>query len=201
MATLPAIPSFATDEAPSISKLNQMSTAVQFLTTMPIVVSLKRSSTQAVAANTNTPVQWNAEEVDSDGMHSASNASRLTCVTQGYYKFRATIAMTELTSTAYMSVWFQQTTGVNNPAGAGTTVIFGRTSFYSNSDTGVTEYRTANVTSMTPCLYVGDYVEVYCFSSLATSLFFNWFASGNLDNAGFPDGSCCLYGNYVCEGP
>jgi hypothetical protein len=200
MATLPTVPSFAFQEVPTITKLNQVATAVNFVTQIPIVISLKRSSTQAVAASTSVAVQWNVDEVDSDNMHSTvTNPSRLVSQTQGYYKMHATIAVSQTATAAYTSMWFQQTTGSNNPLGSGHTQIFGPSSFLSNTVT--TDFRSCTLSCITPCLYVNDYIECYVFSAVACTLQFQYGSTAFLDSAGFPDGACCLYGYYLMEGP
>jgi hypothetical protein len=200
MATLPTVPSWSANETPTVAKMNQLGTAVNFITQIPIVISLKRSSTQAVSANTNTAVQWNVDEVDTDNMHSTvTNPSRLVSQTQGYYKMHATIAVNGTTTAAYTEMFFQQTTGSNNPLGSGHTQIFGPSSFLSNATAADT--RSCTLSSITPCLYVNDYIECYVNSAVACSLQFQYGSSVFNDNAGFPDGACCLYGYYVCEGP
>lgn len=201
MATLPTPPTFTLNQVPSVAALNQLAGAVNFVTQMPIVVSLKKSATQAVAANTITAVTWNVNETDTDGMQSTSvNPSRLTSKTQGYYKLHATVTANVTATAAYTSVWFQQTTGSNNPLGAGHTQIFGGSASLSGATT--TDFKSFTISAMTPCLYVNDYVEVYFDSSVAVTIQTrSWFGTAVNDSAGFTDGSPCLYGYYCFEGP
>lgn len=200
MATLPTPPTFTANSVPSIATLNQLASAVSFVSQVPIVVSLKLSGTQAVAATTSTAVSWTTEEVDTDNMHSTvSNQSRLTAQTQGYYQVTATVAFTTASSGQIYQVWFQQTTGSNNPAGAGHTVIFGGDA--SVTDASTSDPMGATISSMTPVLYVNDYVEAFIWCSSAATLKQNFGQTGHLDLAGFTDGSSCLYAYYVCEGP
>lgn len=200
MATLPTIPGFSFQEVATTSKLNQLGGAVSFATQVPIVASLKRSSTQSISANTATAVQWNVEEVDSDGMHSNSvNPSRLTCQTQGYYRFHAVASMNVTATAAEYQAWFQQTTGSNNPLGAGLTQTFGADASFSGATT--TDFMSLSIRSLTPCLYVNDYVEVFVKCAAAVTLQYNFAATGNADNAGSADGGSCLYAYYCFEGP
>jgi hypothetical protein len=200
MATLPTFPTYTTDEVPAASKLNQTVTAVAFATKLPILVSLKKTATQAVSASTTTTVTWNVSEVDTDSMHSnVTNNTRITAVTQGYYKFHCTVAVNQTATAAFTSMWLKQTTGVNNPLGAGVTQIFAPDG--TGSTTIATDFRSATLTSISPCLFIGDYVEAFVFSSVACNLQFNFWASGNSDGAGNADGACCLTAYYVCEGP
>src|SRR5487761_954175 len=107
MATLPTVPSFAFQEVPTVAKLNQLASAVSFVTKVPIVISLKKTTTQSVAANTATAVTWNVSETDSDSMHSnTTNPSRLVSQTQGYYKVRASVPLSITTTSANYQVFF-----------------------------------------------------------------------------------------------
>lgn len=199
MATLPTFPSFATQETPTLAKMQQLGYAVQFVTQVPIVISLKRNATQSVAANTATAVQWNVSEVDSDSMHSnVTNPSRLTVVTQGYYTLHACVSLNQVASVEYQA-YFQQTTSTNNPLGSGHTQVFGADASESGTSTG--DFMSIDIAGMTPCLYVGDYVEAYvlCASSCTIQNAYN--ASGHNDQYGFADGGSCLYGYYLTEGP
>lgn len=200
MATLPTVPTFVANEVPSAAKLQQMVTATSFVTQLPIVVSLKKSSTQSVSASTSTAVTWTVSEVDTDGMHSnVTNNTRLTSQTQGYYMFHATLAVNQTTTAAYTSCWLKQTTGANNPLGAGVTQIFAPVS--SQSAVTSTDFRSATCSGISPCLYIGDYVEAFIFSSVACTLQTDFWASGFNDSAGNADGACCLTAYYLCEGP
>lgn len=199
MATLPTIPSFAFQEAPTVTKLNQLSGAVFFVSQTPIVVSLKRSSTQSISAATATAVQWNVSEVDSDSMHSVSvNPSRLVAATQGYYWFHASLAFTIPSAQEYQA-YFQQTTGSGNPLGSGHTQTFGADASLSVSTTS--QVMSLGIRSLSPCLYVGDYVEVVVLAGAACTLKFDYLNSANVDNAGNADGASCLTGYYAYEGP
>lgn len=199
MATLPTVPTFTANSSPSVATLNQLGTAVKFVSQMPIVVSMKLGSNQSISASTSTPLSWGTEEVDSDGMHSAGNPTRFTSATQGYYKFHATVAMNETGTAAYTGCWFKRTTGVNNPLGAGNTIDFGGNTFLSGTTTS--DFRSMTLSSITPCLYVGDYVEVIAWSAVAATIQSGFLNSGNNDSAGFADGASCVYGYYLFEGP
>lgn len=183
-----------------MTKLNQMSTAVRFVSAMPIVISLKRSATQSISAATNTAVQWNVSEVDSDSMHSTtSNNSRIVAQTPGYYKFHSTLSAASASSAVYWAAWYQITTGSNNPGGAGNTSTFARSSFLGDTTSG--DYRSVAISSITPYLYIGDYVEVYVYSGSSTTLQYLLGSSGHLDSQGNGDGTVCLTAYYLFEGP
>jgi hypothetical protein len=201
MATLPTVPVFSFAETPTVVKLNQLSAAVSFVTQMPIVVSCKKNATQSIPITLNTAVLWDVEETDTDNMHSTStNPSRFTCVTQGYYKFHATVTATTTSTAAFTYMWFQQTTGSSNPLGAGHTQMFGVIG--SQSGTTTADFKSYTMNSMTPCLYPGDYIEVYMYSTVAITVpTRSWWGSSNLDQAGFADGSPSLYAYYLFEGP
>ena len=200
MATLPTVPSFTANSVPSVATLNQLSGSVSFVSKIPIVVSLKRSSDQSISANTNTAVQWNVSETDSDGMHSnVTNPSRLTCHTQGYYRIHAVTAMTNIGVVAEYQAWFQQTTGSNNPLGSGITQMFAADASVSNANSA--DQMALSIRSLTPCQYINDYVEVFVNCGNAVSVIHNWRSSGNNDIAGNADGSSCVYAYYCFEGP
>lgn len=199
MATLPTVPSFSFQETPTLAKLQQLAGAVSFVTQFPVAVSLKRSSTQAVAAATATAVQWNVSELDTDSMHSVVvNPSRLTVQTQGYYMLHASAALSIPSAQEYQA-YFQQTTGSGNPLGSGVTQVFGADA--SQSVTSTSDTMSLSIRSITPCLYVGDYVEVFVFAAAACTLQSGYKSSGTLDVAGFGDGASCLTGYYAYEGP
>lgn len=200
MATLPTIPGFSYQEVPTVTKLNQLAGAVSFVTQMPIVASLKRSSTQSITASTSTAVQWNVSEVDSDGMHSNStNPSRLTAQTQGYYRVHAVLTLSQTGTAAEYQGWFQQTTGSNNPAGSGHTIVFSGDA--SLSDATSTDMVSISLRSLTPCLYIGDYIEAYVNTGVSCSLQYNWNNTTHVDAANAADGGSCLYVYYCFEGP
>lgn len=197
MATLPTPPSFAVQETPTLAKMQALAASVSFVSQVPIVVSLKRNATQSVAANTATAVQWNVSEVDSDSMHSnVTNPSRLTAVTQGYYRLHA-VASVSIPSAQTYQAYFQQTTSTNNPLGSGHTQVFG----LSGSLSPASGTMSLAIRSMTPCLYVGDYVEVYVLVTASCTLQYNYEATAQADPAGNADGGSCLYGYYLAEGP
>lgn len=199
MATLPAFPTFAIQETPTLAKLQQLAGAVAFVSQVPIAVSLKRSSTQSVTAATPTAVQWNVSEVDSDGMHSnITNPSRLTAQTQGFYRLHATLALSIPSAQEYQA-YFRQTTSANNPLGSGVTQVFAGSASLSVSTTS--DIASLSIRSLTPCLYVGDYVEVYVFAGASCNLQSGFDNTGVLDFASNGDGASCLTGYYVCEGP
>jgi hypothetical protein len=196
---LPTVPTFGYQSVPTATVLNELAGAVSFVANMPIVISLKLSATQSVAAATPTAVAWNVSEVDSDSMHSTSvNPSRLVAQTQGYYRLHATIAMSNVTSKEYQA-YFRQTTGSSNPLGAGITQVFGGDA--SESSSSGSDTPSIGIRSLTPCLYTGDYVEVMVFAASACTLQYNYGQTGTTDNAGNHDGACCLYGYYAFEGP
>jgi hypothetical protein len=197
MATLPTVPSFPFQSTPSLATLQELAGAAAFVSQMPIVVSLKRNATQSVAANTLTAVQWNVSEVDSDSMHSnVTNPSRLTAQTQGYFRMHACVTVS-VPSTQSYGAFFQQTTGSANPLGSGHTQVFGADGSSSPSSGDIS----LSIRSLTPCLYVGDYVEVYVIASAACTIQWNYEATGHNDTAGNADGGSCLYGYYAFEGP
>lgn len=199
MATLPTVPSFSVGEVPNATKLNQLSGAVSFVSQVPIVVSLKRNATQAITAATATAVQWNVSEVDSDSMHSnVTNPSRLTAQTQGYYWLHSCLAFSIPSAQEYQA-YFQQTTGSNNPLGSGVTQVFGAAASLSVSNTSDT--MCLSIRSLTPCLYVNDYVEVIVFAGASCNLKNDWQKTPTLDTAGNADGASCLTGYYAYEGP
>jgi len=200
MATLPTIPSFSYQETPTLTKMQNLSGAVSFVSGLPIMISLKTNTNQSVAANTATAVQWLVSECDSDSMHSTStNTSRLTAVTQGYYRLHTVLALSFSASKEYQA-YFRQTTGSSNPLGAGVQQTFGGDAGESPASASFSTM-CVGLRSLTPCLYAGDYVEVVVQVAAAVNLVYNFGNTTFTDNAGSADGACCLYGYYDCEGP
>lgn len=196
---LPTVPSFSFQETPTLVKLQQLAGAVSFVSEFPIAVSLKRSSTQSISAAAATAVQWNVEELDTDGMHdNVTNPSRLTCQTQGFYWLHASLALSIPSAQEYQA-YFRQTTGSNNPLGAGVTQVFGGSASQSAATTS--DIISLSIRSLTPCLYVNDYVEAIVFAGASCNLQNAYKNSGVTDTAGNADGASCLTGYYVFEGP
>ncbi len=86
MATIPSPPTFAVLQKLTAALMNtNVRDSVNFLIAPPLCV-VTHSTTQTLTTSTNTPIVFDTEATDTDGMHSTvSNTSRLTAVTAGYY--------------------------------------------------------------------------------------------------------------------
>lgn len=86
MATIPSPPTFTVQQKLTAALMNtNVRDAINFLTAPPLCV-LTHSATQTLTTATVTPIVFDTEATDTDGMHStASNTSRITAVTAGYY--------------------------------------------------------------------------------------------------------------------
>jgi hypothetical protein len=200
MATVPTIPSFTASTVASIASLDQLRQCGNFIGTQQVAVSLKRSTDQTgIVANVATAVAWNVEELDSDGMFSVGNPTRVTVVTRGWYRFHVVLPLPNVATAASTAAYLQVTFGSSNPRGSvGTTCVFGGEY---QSHTVSSDDVSLRASGQSPCiLYPGDYVEAYVQSSVATSVVHNYHNSGNNDLAGFADGSSCLYCFYTGYG-
>jgi hypothetical protein len=79
---------------------------LEFLKSPPRV-KVKRSSTQSISNGSETAVNWNAEDYDSELIHdNASNPSRLVCRTAGTYAIWATPEFTANgTGLRFSQIW------------------------------------------------------------------------------------------------
>lgn len=121
---------------------------VNGLLTKPMVVA-RRTTTITAAANTDTQVTLDAEDYDTDGMHStSSNTARLTATTAGLYlvSFQARLYY------------------------GGSSVNYGRTTIYKNGTATIAARQTILMTGSDACyttvsalvaLAATDYVQTY----------------------------------------
>lgn len=87
MGVVPPTPNFTAGEFPTAAKLNQLQTALNFLLNPPRAqVQLSAAQNHATTA-TYIPVAFDAESVDTDGMHDPVTLNtRLTIQTPGKYQ-------------------------------------------------------------------------------------------------------------------
>lgn len=172
---LPTVPNF-TSGAPSITQLNQLSYAAQFLTvadTLPQWSLFRHSSTQSISASTWTKVAFDHVAVDSDNVWSSPDA---VIKTQGYYKLGASVTM-QLNANAndMYTAAFLHTAGASNPNfTAGTLNYFG----FRGTKLGNTGAAAADNTACIACptqtvCYAGDKLAVVIFLSAAHTLDIN----------------------------
>lgn len=124
MATLPTVPSFATNDS-SLSNLQALAYAVSFLSDMTYSPSwhLYTGSTHTVAANTIITESFPLVAYDNDGLNDGTG---VVIQTQGYYAVEFALDFTVGANTQRTMGWFQHTAGANNPNFTnGTTRIFG----------------------------------------------------------------------------
>lgn len=117
MGTVPTIPSHMSDNtSPSISTLNQLSSAVNFLCNDDVRPTWHtyKVATQSIPVTTWTTVSYGTIAYDSDSM-TAPSGGVITINTQGYYKCEATADF--LTGTTVMNLLgsFLITAGSSNP--------------------------------------------------------------------------------------
>lgn len=84
-AALSTIHNPATGTIPPATWGDHIETLTEFLKSPPRV-KVKRSTTQSIPSGTETLVEWNQEDYDSDAMHdNASSNTRLICKTAGTF--------------------------------------------------------------------------------------------------------------------
>jgi len=88
MTTVPVPRTWAAGEVITSSRLNaNISDVLTFLSSPPIM-QVRATAIQSISNNTQTAILFDAEDVDSSGMHStSSNTSRATAVYPGWYEF------------------------------------------------------------------------------------------------------------------
>lgn len=147
MTAVPTSPNWVSGEVISETKLDSISTVLDYLAAPPLAI-LGRSSNQSISASTYTAVEWNTETYDTVAGHSTvTNTSRYTAVYPGLYKVSAAVPFVANTEAYKLHCYFQHSTG---------TEYFGGALFKSTNATnpGV------NGSAIIP-LNVGEYMEVY----------------------------------------
>lgn len=198
MAAIPPIPAFEAGDW-HLWRLQQLSAAVSFAVRCPVVFHLYKTATQAIAGSpVSLAVSWDAVMADSDGGWAAGNPTRYTAQTPGYFSCDFGVNMnTTVTDNAFAG-YLQVTTGPNNPGGAGNTTVFANR----RDDTGTSATQISlSAGGMSPYLYLGDYIEVFVFSTQNGTISNNWNTSGNNDLNGFPDGGVYFTGALASLGP
>jgi hypothetical protein len=184
---LPTVPTF-TAGAPSITQLNQLSYAAQFLAVddmRPSWTLFRHSSTQSISATTWTKVLFDHVAVDSDSVWSSPDA---VIKTQGYYKLGASITMQTNANTGDMFTGaFLFTAGGSNPHfTTGTTEYFG----FRGSKLGNTGAAAAD---NTVCLACPTQVVCYAGDKLAVAIYLNSGHTLSINNNG-----SYIQGRFAC---
>jgi hypothetical protein len=91
MATVPAEITWVVGQVVTAAQLNaNLRDAINFLISPPLLV-VRQTVAQSIATATWTGMTFDAEDKDSDGMHSTvTNTSRATAQTQGWYHLQET---------------------------------------------------------------------------------------------------------------
>ncbi|HEY9375049.1 hypothetical protein [Streptomyces sp.] len=133
--------------------------AINFMKNRPHAVLRRITSNQAVSSNTNTPIFWNGEDLDTDGGHSnVTNPSRYTVATAGYYQLSAVVVW-GTNSNGYRQIFFAKN-GV-------TTSRYGMIYTFVR---GIGGAQICMSTSVVLGLQAGDYVEVWGYQNTGGSL-------------------------------
>jgi hypothetical protein len=158
MATIPVEITWTTGQVVTAAQLNSnLRDAVNFLLSWP-VCELRQTVAQSVANNTDTPLSMDAEEIDTDNMHSTvTNTSRVTAQTAGRFQLSG--------GTSYAS----NTTGrraasyrLNGAPMLGTQAAI--------TAAGATADVQPTGRTLTTYLNVGDYVELVAYQDSGGSL-------------------------------
>lgn len=178
MVAIPTVPSFVPGDT-SITKLQQLSDAVSFISDNDIRPMFKvyKTATAAITINTWTALPGGTQGYDNDGFFGAGVSFTPIIQTQGYYGFEGCVPLLTTTTAIGQRISFFLTAGANNPnLTAGGTFRFGLRGGNSVSTTG---NDTAQCTSdQCPlALYPGDSVALQVFVDTAVSTNFNANAS------------------------
>lgn len=156
MATVPVPRTWVTGEVVTAAYMNaNVRDAVNYLIAPPLCVA-KQTSAQSLANATSTAITLDAEDKDSDGMHSNSvNPSRLTAVTAGWYSAQTTINFAANATGLRLATFYINGSEV------------GRRTEITN---GGAVFSTAISTAGTMYLAVGDYLESRAWQNSGGSL-------------------------------
>lgn len=117
MATVPAPRTWTVGELLTAAKMNtDVRDGLNFLLSPPRAL-LHKSTNQSVTSNTFASITWNSEQYDNDAAHSdATNPSRYTAQTAGWFEFHALIQYEGTSSTGDRQAMFLKN-GAGNPIG------------------------------------------------------------------------------------
>ena len=166
MGTVPVVPVFPAGQLVTSAAMNLLGTAITWVLSGHPVTQLTASSTQSIPNNANTAFTWNSKIIDRDGGWAGGSPSKYTAQTPGIYKVAAFIPFAG-NATGSRRLFFQVTTGSNNPAGAGLTTLFGVASVYA---VGAGIASCVSSKSLTPYMYDGDFIQVYAYQSSGGAL-------------------------------
>jgi hypothetical protein len=174
MATLPTVPAFVTGDT-SITKLQQLSDAVGFLSDMDIRPTFRvyKTATAALTSGAWATLPGGTLDYDNDGFFSAGVGFNPTIQTQGHYCFEACVPFLTGTTAIGQRISILLTAGANNPnLTVGTTRRFGMRGGNSVSTTG-NDTATCMSDHSPFGLYPGDVVALQVFVDTNVSTSFN----------------------------
>ena len=158
MTAVPVPRTWAAGEVITSSRLNvNISDVLTFLSNPPIT-QVRQTSVQSLTSGSQSVLLFDAEDVDSSGMHStSSNTGRATAVYPGWYQFSGGVG---IATNATGRRGFRFMTN-------GTTVVPGSPVMYFPASAGQTEVAGRTVLIF---LNVGDYVEAQAFQDSGGAL-------------------------------
>lgn len=156
MATVPGVNTWAAGSILTAAQLNTyVSNAVTFLLNRPIC-QVRQTLAQAVANITATPLLFDGEDVDNDGMHSTTtNTDRITAQTAGRYVLGGGDSFASNATGERAAIW--------NLNGSGAAGGEASVQAVNGDDTRVP------ARSISLFLNVGDYVQLVAYQSSTVS--------------------------------
>ena len=157
---VPALPSWNVADEPTAAMLNtRIRDEINALKTLPFAV-LRKTSAQGTSSGIHTAVQWNSEDVDTDGGHSnVTNNTRYTAQVAGWYYLIATVLWAG-NANGRRDIYFRKNGDATRRYAWSTNTP---TSLAAGADIGVT-------ISAHMHLDVGDYVEVVTMQNCGATL-------------------------------
>ena len=156
----PPLSSWDVGANPTSTILNaRIRDAINFLKSRPHAVLRRITTNQSVSNNTNTPIFWNGEDLDTDGGHSnVTNPSRYTVGTAGYYHL-STVVVWATNGSGYRHIFLAKNGDTSFRYGSNYTFVL-----------GISGAQICLSTCAVVPLQVGDYVEVWGFQNSGGSL-------------------------------
>lgn len=156
MTAAPVPTNFAALDTATEALMDATTNAITFLRSPPRA-SLTRSSNQTIADSTNTAVQFNAEEFDSEGGHdTVTNNTRYTAVYDGVYLVTYAVPWAATASEFKGAAWIRRSDGTDFAPSE----IYKSTFNVSICCTG----------SSLVTLSTSEYVEIYCWQDRGGNL-------------------------------
>lgn len=181
---IPTIPALNAGHVVTLSEMQQLCSAANFLLSPPMTMVLDETGAQAIGLiGSPTTITFTNDLKDVDGAWSSGSPSRLTIQTPGWYKVRYVVNCLQVGSASPYCTYLTSTTGSNNPAGAG--VVSSK--YWGGYSVGIAgDHCYPGAAGIWPAyLYSGDYLQLFVYGNATGSSTSNAGPAGGTTNGSF----------------